>query len=294
MKILILGAGGMLGHLTGCYLKEKFASRVVVAARKPTGLSVIDDGLEVLDLCDQAKLRDLITRHRPCVVVNCAAVNDPKKGDEMMRAVNSRLPQEVAKILDEVKDTSRLIHISTDGVFQGQRGQYSEMDAPDADDIYGKSKRLGEVVHSPHLTVRTSIIGPDPINARGLLSWYLSQTRDVQGFTRVFWSGVTTLELAQFIEFACERDISGMYHLCSQRISKYDLLKTIKEVFKKGAVIHQDGHLSVDLSLVSSRSEVDYKVADIKHMLAQLKTWMSEHPNIYQANVFRSESKSGS
>lgn len=293
MTILILGAGGMLGHLTGCYFKEKHGSRVVLAARKPTGHSVIDEGLELLDLCDQAKLRDLITRHRPCVVVNCAAVNDPQKGEQLLRAVNSRLPQEVANILDEVRDASRLIHISTDGVFQGQRGQYSEVDAPDADDIYGKSKRSGEVVHSPHLTVRTSIIGPDPINARGLMSWYLSQTRDVQGFTRVFWSGVTTLELARFIDFACEREISGVYHLCSQRISKYDLLKTIKEIFNKGPAIHPDGHLSVDLSLISSRREVNYKVGDIKRMLTQLKNWMSEHPNIYQANSFRSEGISG-
>ncbi len=293
MTIVILGAGGMLGHLTGCYLKEKHGSRVVLAARKPTGFAVLDEGLEILDLTDQLRLKDLITRHRPCVVVNCAAINDPQKGDEMMRAVNSRLPHEIAMVLDAVNDDSRLIHISTDGVFRGDRGHYSEVDTPDADDIYGKSKRSGEVVHPPHLTVRTSIIGPDPVNARGLMSWFLSQTRDVQGFTRVFWSGVTTLELAKFIAFVCESDISGVYHLCSQRISKYDLLRTIKEVFGKDVEIHQDGHLSVDLSLISRRSEVNYKVADIKRMVSQLKTWMVEHPNIYQANSFRSDGKSG-
>lgn len=281
MKILILGAGGMLGHLAGCFLKEKYGSRVILAARRRTGYPFLDDGLEVIDLCDHARLQGLIARHRPCVVINCAAINDPQKGEELMLAVNSYLPHELVSILDTVKDGSRLIQISTDGVFLGDRGSYNEGDVPDAIDAYGQSKLAGEVSHSPHLTVRTSIFGPDPFNARGLMNWLFSQTRVVHGFTRVFWNGVTTLELVKFIDFAVERNISGLYHLCSPRISKYELLITLKDVFNKDVIVHQDGHLSVDHSLISRRSDVDYTVPDIDRMVTELKTWMIDHPQIY-------------
>ena len=287
MKILVLGAGGMLGHMVGCFLKEKYGSRVVLAARRQTGYPFLDDGLELIDLCDHTRLRELIARHRPCTVINCAAINDPQKGEGFMLAVNSQLPLEIASFLDTAKDGSRLIHISTDGVFHGDRGSYNEGDVPDAQDAYGQSKMAGEVTRSPHLTVRTSIIGPDPLNARGLMHWFFSQRGVVHGFTRVFWNGVTTLELAKFIDLAVERGITGLYHLCSQRISKYELLITLKDVFNKDVIVHQDGHLSVDHSLVSKRSEVDYKVPNIDRMVNELKIWMLEHPKVYQANGFR-------
>jgi dTDP-4-dehydrorhamnose reductase len=182
MKIIVLGSAGMLGHVVGIFLTEKYGQRVVLSARAKSGIALIDQGLSLIDLADYRAVEIMIAQHRPCVVVNCAAVNDAGKGFEELDKINTRLPLAIASLLDEKKDGSRLIHISTDGVFRGDRGHYSEEDSPDADDLYGKSKRAGEVTRSPHLTIRTSIIGPDPLRSRGLMSWFMSQDREVKGY----------------------------------------------------------------------------------------------------------------
>ena len=281
MKIIVLGVGGMLGHLAGIFLKEKYGARVVLSARAKSGVALIDQGLSVVDLADAESVQAMLAQHRPCIVVNCAAVNDAGQGFEALDKINTRLPQMLASMLDENKDGSRLIHISTDGVFRGDRGRYSEEDSPDADDLYGKSKRGGEVTSMPHLTIRTSIIGPDPFKSRGLMNWFMSQEKDTKGFTKVFWSGVTTLEMAKFIDFAINENISGLYHLCSQRISKHDLLTIIKDVFVRDVVIKQDEALVLDRSLISKRTDIGYKVLGLRQLIDQLKAWMSEHSALY-------------
>lgn len=281
MKIIVLGVGGMLGHLAGIFLKEKYGARVVLSARAKSGVALIDQGLSVVDLADAESVQAMLAQHRPCIVVNCAAVNDAGQGFEALDKINTRLPQMLASMLDEKKDGSRLIHISTDGVFRGDRGRYSEEDSPDADDLYGKSKRGGEVTSMPHLTIRTSIIGPDPFKSRGLMNWFMSQEKDTKGFTKVFWSGVTTLEMAKFIDFAINENISGLYHLCSQRISKHDLLTIIKDVFVRDVVIKQDEALVLDRSLISKRTDIGYKVLGLRQLIDQLKAWMSEHSALY-------------
>ena len=287
MKIVVLGSGGMLGHLVGYFLKEKYGPRVILSARALTGLPLLDDGLEILDLLDTDRLKEFLDRHTPCVVVNCAAVNDPKKGTDVLDKINAQLPHHIVSILNAKKDGSRLVHISTDGVFRGEKGGYSEDDAPDSDDIYGRTKRAGEIFKHPHLTVRTSIVGPDPIGARGLLHWFLSQQQAVHGFTRVFWSGVTTLELAHFLDFAIDRDISGLYHLPSEKISKYDLLVLIRDVFGKKIEIEKEGKTFVDRSLVSHRDDISYRVSGHRQMLMDLKKWMEHHSPLYGKYLLR-------
>ena len=282
MKIIVLGSAGMLGHIVGIFLKEKYGERVVLSARAKSGIALIDQSLSETDLANTGAVQILITQHRPCIVVNCAAVNDAGKGFEELDKINTRLPLAIASLLDEKKDGSRLIHISTDGVFRGDRGCYSEEDSPDADDLYGKSKRAGEVARLPHLTIRTSIIGPDPFKSRGLMNWFMSQEKDVKGFTKVFWSGVTTLELAKLIDFAIKENISGLYHFCSQRISKYNLLAIIKDVFARDVVIRRDEELALDRSLISKRRDITYNVSDLRPMIDQLKAWMAEHSSVYE------------
>lgn len=287
MKIIVLGAAGMLGHLVGLFLREKYGARVVLSGRAKSGAALIDDGLRVLDLTDANAVKDMIAEHRPCVIVNCAAVNDGSRGAEELEAINTHLPLMIASILDEKKDGSRLIHISTDGVFRGDRGGYGENDQPDADDPYGKSKQAGEVTHNPHLTVRTSIIGPDPFKPRGLFNWCMSQSGEVKGYSRVFWNGVTTLELARFIDFAIKNNIIGLCHLSSSRISKYDLLVMIKEAFVKDIVIKRDESQIFDRSLISDRKDFSYQVPAMQGMMEELKAWMSKHLDVYK-NVISS------
>jgi dTDP-4-dehydrorhamnose reductase len=282
MKIVVLGATGMLGHLAAGFLKEKYRSGVVLCARRKTAAAWINESLYELDLGDIQALSALITFLRPCIVVNCAAVNDVNKGADELDWINTRLPLRIATQLDEINDGSRLIHISTDGVFSGSRGQYNEDDTPDAQDLYGKSKLAGEVIHAPHLTVRTSIIGPDPFKPHGLMNWFFSQTGAVKGFTRVFWSGVTTLELVRFIDYAIEGGVSGLIHLTSGKISKYELLVLMKNVFEKHIDIQKEESVASDRSLISKRSDVAYRVPPLQEMLGQLKSRMARYPQLYK------------
>lgn len=281
MKIIVLGATGMLGHITGLFLKENFGHQVLLSARAKTGHLLLDESLLLMDLRDTEKLQQMIEDRRPCVIVNCSGVNDVRLGQKALDEINADLPHQLVKILEQKKDGSRLIHISTDGVFRGDRGRYSEGDIPDPDDLYGQSKRAGEIIHAQHLTIRTSIVGPDPVHSRGIMSWFLSQTGEVAGFSQVFWSGVTTLELARFIAFAINNSISGLYHLCSQRVSKYDLLVLMGEVFDHEATVVKDEKKNLDRSLVSQRADVEYRVGDLRHLLVILKDWMDLYPAIY-------------
>jgi dTDP-4-dehydrorhamnose reductase len=281
MNIIVLGATGMLGHITGLFLKENFCHQVFLSAREKTGHLLLDESLLLLDLRDTEKLQQMIEDRRPCVIVNCSGLNDVRRGQKALDEINADLPHQLVKILEQKKDGSRLIHISTDGVFRGDRGQYSEGDIPDPDDLYGKSKRAGEIIHAPHLTIRTSIVGPDPVHSRGIMSWFFSQTGEVAGFSQVYWSGVTTLELARFIAFAINNSISGLYHLSSQRVSKYDLLVLFGEVFDHRIRVHQDQTMRLDRSLRSQRADVEYRAGDLRELLMQLRDWMVVHPMLY-------------
>ena len=130
---------------------------------------------------------------------------------------------------------AKLIHISTDCVFSGRQGMYADNDFRDADDIYGRSKALGEIFSDKDLTIRTSIIGPELKRyGEGLFHWFMSQRERVNGYTKVFWSGVTTLELAKAIEYSLDNDVTGLFQLSNGvRISKYDLLVLFNEIFKR-------------------------------------------------------------
>ncbi|MCG3055850.1 sugar nucleotide-binding protein, partial [Escherichia coli] len=132
----------------------------------------------------------------------------------------------------------KLIHISTDCVFLGDKGNYTESDAPDGTSIYAQSKQLGEIISDKHLTVRTSIIGPElKTDGIGLFLWFMKQTGKIKGYKRALWNRVTTIELAKAIEVFIQQDVTGLYHLATEpKISKFDLLQLMKEVFQKDDV----------------------------------------------------------
>lgn len=283
MKIIVLGAAGMLGHVAAIYLKEKYGPGVIFSARNRTGIALIDQDLHPVDLFRFEDLRTLIEASRPCVVVNCAAINDGRRDPKELQAINADLPQNLAVLLDGFEDGSRLIHISTDGVFDGSRGQYSEDDPANAQDPYGASKFRGEVTRPGHLTIRTSIIGLDPVRSRGLVHWFLSQSGEANGFSQVFWSGVTTLELARFIDHAIAGKTTGLYHLGGECVSKYDLLVALKSLFQKQCRIVLDAQAASNRCLVSRRKDVGYTVPPVSRMLEQWKLWIKQHPQIYRA-----------
>lgn len=263
MRVLILGGAGMLGHKIWQTLRERFDTWVTL--RAPLGeyasLQLFDEGrtLSGIDVTNLDSLVNTFARIRPEVVVNCVGIVKQlpsAKDPTLSLSVNSLLPHRLASLSRAAG--ARLVHVSTDCVFSGRRGLYEETDVADAEDLYGRTKLLGE----PHtgdpgvLTLRTSIIGRELRSTTGLTEWLLSQRgATVRGFTTAVFSGLTTRALACIIGDVIEHrpSLAGLYHVSSAAITKYDLLTRINEAFGAGITIEPSDAISVDRSLKSDR-----------------------------------------
>lgn len=193
---------------------------------------------------------------RADVVVNCiGVVKQLAQADDPLTAlpINAMLPHRLARLCE--LSGARLVHVSTDCVFSGSKGRYVESDFPDADDLYGRSKLLGEVDFPHAITLRTSIIGHELEGARSLLCWYLAQTGSVRGFRQAVFSGVPTVELARVVhQFVLPNPhLRGLFHLSAAAISKYDLLTLVGQVYRTGTSLTPDDKLVIDRSLDSTR-----------------------------------------
>ena len=181
---------------------------------------------------------------------------------------------------------TKVIHISSDCVFSGNKGHYKESSQPDAESYYGKTKALGELLDGEKsLTFRTSIVGPElKDDGIGLFHWFMSQKGPVNGFTEVIWSGVTTLELAKSIHSAIEQELTGLYHLVNnQVISKHDLLCLFNQYMNNNkTIIHENGSFANDKSLEDTRLELLHLIPSYEVMVQELAKWMKEHIEIYR------------
>lgn len=259
--ILVLGASGMLGNAVFRY----FATRtghdvvgVVRAARSARGLPAdLRERVAVGgDVEDADALVRMFDRHRPTVVVNCVGLVkqlDEAKDPLAAIPINAVLPHRLARLCSLAD--ARLIHLSTDCVFSGDRGMYVEGDLPDARDVYGRTKLLGEVEQPHALTLRTSIIGHELSGAHSLICWFLAQEGAVRGFSRAVFSGFPTVEIARIIdEVVLPRpDLNGLYHLSAAPIDKFSLLKLVGEIYGKAIRIDEDPSFVIDRSLDSTR-----------------------------------------
>ena len=256
-KVMVLGCVGMAGHVVADYLSNKDDYDIYGVARSE-GKFVT----HVLDVTDFDRLHDLIKTINPDYIINCIGVLVSASANNICTAIqiNSYLPHFLAMLGN--KHNFKLIHISTDCVFSGKTGGYREDSFKDGDDNYARTKALGEVVNEMDLTIRTSIIGPElKSNGTGLLDWFLKQTNEIKGYSKAYWSGVTTLELAKAIHEFIKQDIHGLFQLCpDEKISKYDLLKYFSVVWNRSIVINKDDSYSVDKSLISTRKDFNYKV----------------------------------
>jgi dTDP-4-dehydrorhamnose reductase len=256
MRVLILGAGGMLGHKVWQVFRGRFDCYAAVRTRLPVPLFDDDRVIDGFEAGDFDGVMRLIDRVRPDVVVNCigvvkqlAAAHDPI----VSITLNSLFPHVVARAC--AKAGARMIHISTDCVFSGSRGNYGEDDLPDATDLYGRSKLLGEVTDGA-LTIRTSIIGRELRTANGLVEWFLANRGgSVRGFTRAIFSGVTTATLADTLAEVIEHHagLRGLYHVAAAPISKYDLLVTLNKALGSEVAIEPDDSVVIDRSLDATR-----------------------------------------
>ncbi|MEB2491680.1 SDR family oxidoreductase [Peribacillus frigoritolerans] len=274
MKVLILGGKGMAGHVITAYFQKKPQYKVFYTSRDPE-----DKGSIYLDITSPTKLEEIIESIKPDIIINCIgilndhATNNPKLAFQ----VNSLLPHELVKLAE--RNNGKLIHISTDCVFSGAKGNYTEGDIPDGTSFYAQSKQLGEIISDKHLTIRTSIIGPElKADGIGLFQWFMKQRDQIIGYEKVLWNGVTTLELAKAIEALIEHNVTGLYHLGSEnKVSKYNLLKLIKRTFNKTDVeILPDSNIVLDRTIKNTRNDFNYQIPTYEHMLKDLKSWMEK------------------
>ena len=230
-----------------------------------------------MDVRNLESVKKVLNDHKADIVINATGLLNEYAETHVMEAiqVNSLLPHTLMEMVNEYR--GKLIHISTDCVFSGEKGRYAEHDTKDGTNVYSKSKALGEVEASPHLTVRTSIIGPElKKNGIGLLHWFTQQKGPIKGYQNVFWNGVTTLELAKAIQAFIIDNVAGLYHLSvDQRISKYDLLLLFKEIFRQDEVeiipVKEPVH---DKTLIHTRKDYKYSVPSYREMLYELHDWM--------------------
>ena len=281
-RVLVLGSTGLLGHQLCLSLPQKNCQVFGSFRRYPEAFSSIYQHIEPItgvDVLDEASLMHAFDIAKPDVVIN--AIGIVKQLEEASEryisvAINAFLPHRLARLAQKYQ--AKLIHISTDCVFNGEKGQYTEADLSDAEDLYGKSKYLGETDDSvPHaLTLRTSIIGHELVTpTHGLIEWFLSQQgRTVKGFQKAIYTGLTTQALSTVFAHIIHHfpDLYGMYHLASEPISKYDLLHLVKEIYHLDIDIQADTLFSCDRSMLMTRlhSATGYVVPSWPEMIQEM------------------------
>lgn len=279
-KVLILGGSGMLGHKLFLHFSKQANLEVFTTVRSNdlakfipnSSLSLVVSGV---DAGDFPRIVEVLERIKPQVVINCIGIvkQSSQANNALLNiSVNALLPHLVAQACRE--RNIRFIHISTDCVFTGTRGYYTEDDAADAVDLYGRTKLLGEVDYPHTLTLRTSIIGHELQTKQGLVEWFLAQSERVQGYCRHSFSGFPTIELAKVLAdyIIPNTSLSGIYHLSSQPISKYELLNLIARQYGKTIEIEPYYDTCCDRSLNSQRlrSLINYTPPSWPDMVAAM------------------------
>lgn len=260
-RVLVLGASGMLGStLFRAFSRDpdlQTFGAVREANTKRHFAPVLHDALiPNVRLDGESGLLTALGVAKPDVVVNCIGIIKqlPSANDHLESlAINATLPHRLAKYCDATG--ARLVHFSTDCVFSGKHGNYREEDFPDAYDLYGRTKFLGEVAYKNSITLRTSIIGHELDRSKSLVDWFLSQSTEVKGFTKAVFSGLPTIEVARVVKehVIPNPNLSGLFHLSVDPINKYDLLNLVASTYGKTINIIPDDKLVIDRSLNSDR-----------------------------------------
>lgn len=276
MKVLILGSNGMLGRAIYHTLTETNTFKVFGTARK----NFHNKNIYSFDAISD-DLAPIIESISPDVVINCIGIIKQiqhKASIQQMIEINSLLPKALGLIC--LEKNIRLIHFSTDCIFNGKKGAYKDSDICDADDFYGQTKYLGEVGNKNTLTLRTSIIGHEVNSNLSLVDWFLSQDNEVKGYSNAIFSGFTTNELATIIiENILPKNISGIRNLSAHPISKYKLLKLIKNIYKKNINIIPCDKVQIDRSLVSDTliKEINYERKEWELMIEEMNKFYNKY-----------------
>ena len=254
IRVLVVGGSGMLGHRAWLEFQKRFDTWATI--RKRNGLPPIFSDPHVISDVDATRIdavESVVASVRPTVVLNCVGVVkqlSSAKDPVIAIATNALLPHQLAGVCRSIG--ARFIHVSTDCVFSGRKGMYTEDDRPDADDLYGRTKLLGEVTTPGALTIRTSMIGRELRGTSGLVEWLLSHRHGrVDGYRGAIFSGFTTHALVALIAEVIERHptLTGLYHVAADPINKYDLVTKLNGRFSAGITVDVSDRVQIDRSL---------------------------------------------
>ncbi len=278
MKVLILGGAGMLGHQLWKTFADRFDTFVSLRSSAAGHGSLFrkDRTVEGVSTEDVDSMVGALARIRPEVIINCIGVVKQQSAARDPLAcigINSLFPHRLARLC--LAGGVRLVHLSTDCVFSGKKGNYREEDIPDPEDLYGRSKLLGEVVGPGCLTIRTSIIGRELNSRQGLIEWFLSQEgKKISGYRKAIFSGLTTAVLSSLLAdiVTRHRHLEGLWHVAADPISKYDLLKLVRSAFQARIEIEPNDGFQCDRSLCGARFQeaAGWKAPPWPRMIADL------------------------
>lgn len=279
MKFLVLGCNGMAGHTISLYLKEKGHEVIGFDRTKSQYIDSFSG-----DARDTEYLRKNILSGNYDSIINCIGILNQyaEQNKALATFLNSYFPH---FLVETTLDTNtQVIHMSTDCVFSGKRGEYTEADFRDGETFYDRSKALGEIDDNKNITLRNSIVGPD-INPQGigLLNWFLQQDGVINGYTKAMWTGQTTLQLAKTMEAAAISKAHGLYNTVPDHsVSKFVLLKLFNHYLKQDAlVINPVEGINLDKSLKRTRFDFNYIIPDYETMIAEMALWILAHKEMY-------------
>lgn len=278
MKYLVLGAGGMAGHIITHYLLEQGEKVDGLERRELSYCKTYN-----MDVTHFDELQKIIEQNNYDIIINCIGLLNQNAEDNVDLAIllNSYLPHFLAKVTKNMK--TRVFQMSTDCVFSGKRGRYTENDFPDGETFYDRTKALGELNDKKNLTFRNSIIGPDiNENGIGLYNWFMRQVGEINGFEKTIWTGVTTLTLAKAMYRASYENLTGLYNLVNNEvISKYGLVNLFNKYSKKCLIINKVDGIVQDKSLYRTRNDFSFEVPSYEQQVKEMLEWVNSHKELY-------------
>lgn len=279
-KILILGSTGLIGHQINFVLTNDPKYEISNIAYR----NKLNEDTLLLDIMDETILSSTIQEIKPNFLINCVGtlIKESESDPELAIYTNAILPHRLKNICNSM--SIKLIHMSTDCVFSGKkRTPYTENDIKDGLDVYAKTKALGEIIDERHLTLRTSVIGPElKKDGEQLFNWFMSEKGEIEGFSDAIWSGVTSLELAKGVKWAIENNLCGLYQLTNgMPISKNEILQLFKKYTNKKISIRPITGINIDKSFVDTRGLIDYKIPSYELMIAEMVDFIKKHLDLY-------------
>ena len=281
LKVLVLGSTGLIGHQVYNYLDENNKHQLFnISYRKK-----LNDQTILCDVRNHDKFVNNIKSISPDIIVNCIGIliKGANQNPENAIYINAYMPHMLMKLSDEIN--CKLIHISTDCVFSGEKTTpYRELDFKDGKDTYAKTKGLGEIVNNKHLTLRTSVIGPElKANGEELFHWFMNQNKEINGYTKAIWSGVTTLILAKAVNWAIDNKITGLYHVTNNKtIDKFTLLNLIKKYTQKNISIIPFDKKILNKSFIDTRKELGFVIPDYEIMIKEMIDFINQNNVLYK------------